>query len=151
MPLSMAVRLLLAAALLLVLSGCGEERPASREVRLLAPADLVEDVSSFERTTGCRVDLRVYDEGEDLPAIARRRNVDVVAGPAPPGTEPHDSVELVRVTLERGLEITIPKRFARAFAKPARPAGRRLTRWTTREDGDNPDCARRWIAYATSQ
>jgi hypothetical protein len=150
MPLSMAVRLLLAAVLLL-LSGCGEERPASREVRLLAPADLVEDLPSFERATGCRVDLRVYDEGEDLPVIARRRNVDVIAGPAPPGTEPHDSVEFVRITLERGLEITIPKRFARAFAKPARPAGRRSTRWTIREDGDNPDCARRWVAYATSQ
>jgi hypothetical protein len=151
MPLSMAVRLLLVAVLLLILSGCGGEPVASREVRLLAPADLVEDVSTFERTTGCRVDLRVYDEGEDLPAIARRRQVDVVAGPTPPGTDPHDSVELVRVTLERGLEITIPKRFARAFAKPARPAGRRLTRWTIREGGDNPDCARRWIAYATSQ
>jgi hypothetical protein len=147
----MAVRLLLAAALLFVLSACGGDEPPRREVRLLAPADLVEDVSGFERATGCRVDLRVYDEGEDLPAIARRRDVDVVAGPPPPGTKPHDSVALVRVTLERGLEITVPRRFARAFAKPARPAGRRLTRWTIREDGDNPDCARRWVAYATSQ
>jgi hypothetical protein len=151
MPLSMAVRLLLAAALLLVLSACGGDEPARREVRLLAPADLVEDLASFERTTGCRVDLRVYDEIENLAAIARRRDVDVVAGPAPPGTEPHDSVELVRVTLEHGLAITVPKRFARAFPKPARPAGRRLTRWTIRNEGDNPDCARRWVAYATSQ
>jgi hypothetical protein len=147
----MAIRVLLAAVLMLVLSACGGDEPTRREVRLLAPADLVEDPSTFERATGCRVDLRVYDEGEDLPAIARRRNVDVVASLAPPGTEPHDSVELVRVTLERGLAITVPRRFARAFAKPARPAGRRLTRWTIRKDGDNPDCARRWVAYATSQ
>jgi hypothetical protein len=151
MPLSMAVRPLLAAVLLLVLSACGGDEPPRREVRLLEPADLVEDVSSFERATGCHVDLRVYDEGEDLDAIARRRDVDVVAGPAPPGTEPHDSVELVRVTLESGLEITVPKRFARAFGKPTSPAGLRLTHWTIREDGDNPDCARRWVAYATSQ
>jgi hypothetical protein len=151
MPVSMAVRPLLAAVLLLALAACGGDEPPQPEVRLLAPADLAEDVSSFERATGCRVDLRVYDEGEDLDAIARRRDVDVVAGPAPPGTQPHDSVELVRVTLERGLEIMVPKRFARAFAKPARPAGRRLTRWTIRENGDNPGCARRWVAYATSQ
>lgn len=151
MPLSMAVRRVLAAALLLGLSGCGEERPASRELRVLAPADLVEDVSGFERTTGCRVDVRVYDEGEDLAAIARRRDIDVVAAPAPPGTEPHDSVELVRITLERGLEITVPKRIAPAFGNAARPAGRRSTRWTIREDGDSPVCARRWVAYATSQ
>jgi hypothetical protein len=151
MPLSMAVRLLLSAALMLILSGCGGDGPTSREVRLLAPADLVEDLSSFEQATRCRVDLRVYDEGEDLPTIARRRNVDVVAAPAPPGIEPHDSVELVRITLESGLEITVPKRLAQAFPKPARPAGRRETRWTFREAGENQDCARRWVAYATSQ
>jgi hypothetical protein len=151
MPLSMDVRLVLAAVLPLVLSACGSDEPTRREVRLLAPADLVENVSSFEQATGCRVDLRVYDEGEDLPAIARRRDVDVVAGPTPPGSEPHDSVELVRITLERGLEITVPRRLVRAFAKPARPGGRRRTRWMIRESGDNPDCARRWVAYATSQ
>jgi hypothetical protein len=151
MPLSMAVRLVLTAALLLIVAGCGGDETTSREVRLLAPADLVEDPSNFEEATGCRVDLRVYDEREDLPTIARRRDVDVVAGPSPPGTDPHDSVELVRITLEPGLEITVPKRLAQAFAKPARPAGRRETRWTIREAGDNPDCARRWVAYATSQ
>jgi hypothetical protein len=147
----MAVRLVLSAALLLVASGCGRDGPASREVRLLAPVDLVEDVSSFERATGCRVDVRVYDEAEDLATIARRRDVDVVAGPVRPGTEAHDSVELVQITLERGLEITVPKRIAAAYERPSRPAGRRLTRWTIREEGDNPDCARRFVAYATSQ
>jgi hypothetical protein len=148
--LSMAVRLVLAAALLL-LSACGGEGSPADEVRILAPADLVGNVADFERETGCRVDVRAYDADEDLAAIARRRDVDVIAAPTPPGTRPHDSVELVRITLEPGLEITVPRRFAAAFDKPARPAGRRSTRWTTRDEGENPDCARRWVAYATSQ
>jgi hypothetical protein len=147
---SMAVRLLLAAALVVVLAACGDEN-ATREVRLLAPAGLVGDVTSFERGTGCRVDLRVYDGEEDIDAIARRRDVDVVAGPVRPGDRPDDSVELVRITLDRGLVITIPKRLAAAYDRPARPAGRRLTRWRIRNDGENPGCARRWRAYATSQ
>lgn len=151
MALSMSVRRPLAAALLLALAGCGGDPAPPREVRLLAPADLVDDVTSFERRTGCRVDLRVYDAGEDLPAIARRRNVDVVAGPVPPGMKAHDSVELVRITLEPGLEVTLPKRLAAAFDKPARPAGRRSTRWTIRRDAENLDCARLWVSYATSQ
>jgi hypothetical protein len=147
---SMAVRLVLAAALLLLLPACGEDGSRADEVRILAPADLVETVRDFERKTGCRVDVRAYDAGEDLAAIARRRDVDVIAAPTPPGTRPHDSVELVRITLEPGLEITVPRRFASAYDKPARPAGRRSTRWTIRNEGENRDCARRWIAYATS-
>jgi hypothetical protein len=150
MLLSMAVRLVLAAALLL-LPACGRDGSPAHEVRILAPADLVENVADFERATGCRVDVRAYDADEDLAAIARRRDVDVIAAPTSPGTTPHDSVELVRITLERGLEITVPRRFASAFDKPARPAGRRTTRWTIREEGENPDCAHRWVAYATSQ
>jgi hypothetical protein len=150
MALSMSVRHGLAAVLLLVVAGCGGDSPPPREVRLLAPADLAGDATSFERRTGCRVDLRVYDAGEDLSAIARRRNVDVVAGPVPPGLKPHDSVELVRITLDRGLEVTVPKHLAAAFDKPTRPAGRRSTRWTIRRGAGNLDCARRWVSYATS-
>ena len=152
MPVSMAFRLHLTAILLLVLAGCGGEQPSRPEVRVLAPAGIVEDVSAFERQSGCRVDLRVYDDAEDVDAIARRRDVDVVAGPAPPGREPDVSVPLVRITLERGLTITIPKRLASAFAgAPIRPAGRRSIVWTIREEGDNDACARRWLDYATSQ
>jgi hypothetical protein len=151
MALSMAVRLHLAAALLFVLAGCGGEQEARREVRLLAPAGIVEDVSRFERETGCRVDLRVYDKGENVAAIARRRDADVIAAPVPPGGVVHDSVELVRITLEAGLEITVPKPLASAFDGAVRPAGRRRTAWTIRQDGDNPDCARRWLDYATSR
>jgi hypothetical protein len=150
MLLSMAVRLVLAAVLLL-LPACGGSGSRALEVRILAPADLVENVADFERATGCRVDVRAYDADEDLAAIARRRDVDVIAAPTPPGTTPHDSVELVRITLEPGLEITVPRRFASAFDEPARPVGRRSTRWTIRDEGENPDCAHRWVAYATSQ
>jgi hypothetical protein len=147
---SMAVRLLVAAALVATLAACGDEK-VMPEVSLLAPAGLVGDFTPFEGETGCRVDLRVYDDDEDIDAIARRRDVDVVARPVRPGERPDDSVELVRITLDRGLEITIPKRLAAAYDRPARPAGRRLTRWTIRHDGENPGCARRWLAYATSQ
>ena len=152
MPVSMAVRLLLTATLLLVVAGCGGEQVSRPEVRLLAPAGIIEDVSPFERQSGCRVDLRVYDDGEDVAAIARRRDVDVVAGPAPSGREPDVSVPLVRITLERGLTITIPRRLASAFAGGAiRPAGRRSIVWTIREQGENDTCARSWVDYATSQ
>jgi spermidine/putrescine-binding protein len=132
------------------LAGCGGDDAIS-EVKLLAPPGLVGDVTPFERDTGCQIDLRVYDEDEDLAAIARRRDVDAVAAPVEPGERADDSVELVRIKLEPDLEITIPKRLAAAYDRPTRPAGRRLTRWTIRADGENPDCARRWIAYATSQ
>jgi hypothetical protein len=150
MPLSMAVRLPLTAALLLALSGCGGDNDVQREVRLLAPAGIVEDTTGFERETGCRVDLRVYDDDEDVDAIARRRDADVVAGPVPPGRTPDVSVELVRVTLERGVELTIPRELASAFDGLVRPAGRRSIVWTIRGEGDNEACARRWLDYATS-
>jgi hypothetical protein len=151
MPLSMAVRPVLATLLLFALAGCGGEQEADREVRLLAPAGLVADTAAFERRTNCRVDLRVYDEGEDVEAIARRRNVDVVAAPVPPGTPADDSVALVTVELASGLEVTIPRALASAFAGVARPAGRRRTTWIIREDGRNEDCAERWLDYARSQ
>lgn len=151
MTLSMAARLLLAAGLLFLLPGCGEDEPAPLQLRLLAPADLVETVPRFERETGCRVEVRVYDQGENLAAIARRRDADVVAAPTPPGSVPDDSVELVRIALDRGLVVTVPRRFASAFHGPRRPAGRRETTWVIRTKGDNPVCARRWVAYATSQ
>lgn len=151
MPRSMAVRLVLAAALLFVLAGCGGDEAQPPQLRLLAPADLLESVPAFERETGCRVDVRAYGAGEDLQTIATRRDVDVIAEPAPEGQTPHDDVELVRITVERGLELVIPKRYAAGFDGPARPAGRRATRWRIREQGENPECARRWVAYATSQ
>jgi hypothetical protein len=147
----MAIRPGLAAALVLALTACGGDSTATREVRLLAPPGLVDNHSAFERRTGCRVDLRVYDDGEDISAIARRRDVDVVAGPLPPGQAAHDTVELVRIQLDDGLEVTIPKALASAFEGTARPAGRRATRWVVREDGENEDCAERWLDYATSQ
>ena len=40
---------------------------------------------------------------------------------------------------------------ASAFEGPAKPAGRRTTAWTIREDGENEDCAERWLDYARSQ
>jgi hypothetical protein len=147
----MAIRLVLAAALALALAGCGGDSTTRREVRLLAPAGVVDDVAPFERRTGCRVDLRVYDEGEKIDAIARRRNADVVAGPVPPGQVAHDTVELVRIELDDGLEVTIPKALASAFEGTPHAAGRRATRWVIREDGVNEDCAERWLDYATSQ
>jgi hypothetical protein len=147
----MAVRSLLAAVLLALLPACGGDDDATHEVKLLAPAGLVGNVARFERETGCRVDLRVYDEDEDIGTIAGRRDVDVIARPVRPGERPDDSVELVRIMVEPGLEITIRKRLAAAYDRPTRPAGRRLTRWTIRDAGENPECARRWIAYATAQ
>lgn len=151
MAVSMAIRCALAAIVLLALAGCGDDQESNRDVRLLAPAGLVDDTTAFERDTGCRVDLRVYDNGENLDAIARRRNVDVVAGPTPPGGTAHDSVELVAVAVASGLVVTIPRALASAFDGPARPAGRRRTTWVVREDGKNEDCAERWLDYATSQ
>jgi hypothetical protein len=151
MPRSMATRARVAAALLpaLVSVGCGGDRPPTREVRVLAPPGLVGDVSSFERGTGCRVALRVYDEEEDIAAVADLRDADVVAEPAAPGLPAHDSVELVRITLDDGLVITVPKALAAAFRGRRRPAGRRRTAWVVREEGNNDACARRWLTYAT--
>jgi hypothetical protein len=151
MPLSMAARLHLAAALLFALAGCGGDEGAPRELRLLAPAGIVEETTRFERESGCRVNLRIYDDGEDVDAIARRRDADVVAGPVPPGDKPHVSVELVRITLEGGLELTIPRELASAFDGRVRPAGRRSIVWRIREEGENDACSRLWLDYATSQ
>jgi hypothetical protein len=147
----MAVRLHLAAGLLLAFTGCGGDGESRAEVRLLAPVAVAPDVARFERETGCRVDLRVYDEGEDVAAIARRRNADVVARPVPPGRTPHLSEPLVRITIAKDLGITIPRRLAAAFDRPARPAGQRALAWSIRPEGENDACARRWLAYATSQ
>ena len=134
----------------LVVTGCGSDRESRPEVRLLAPAGVVRDVAGFERESGCRVDLRVYDEQEDVAAIARRRDADVVAGPVPPGGTAHVSEPLVRITITRGLDVTIPLRLASAFDRPARPSGRRSLAWSIRPEGENDACARRWLTYATS-
>jgi hypothetical protein len=147
----MSMRTLLAAALLFVLAGCGGDS-AALEVRLLAPVGIAKDVAGFERKTGCRVDHRVYDDGEDVDAIARRRDADVVARPTLAGGVAHVVETLVRVTLEGGVVVTIPRELASAFdAGNVRSAGRRQLSWTIREEGDNDDCARRWFAHATSQ
>jgi hypothetical protein len=149
---SMVFRALLGASLVLATAACGGDEGSRPELGILAPAGLPEldHVRSFERKTGCRVDLRVYDENEDIAAIARRRDVDVVATPST-RKDAHESIELVQIMLAPGLEITVPKRYATAFDKPARPAGRRSIRWTIRQQGENPGCARRWLAYANSQ
>ncbi len=55
------------------------------------------------------------------------------------------------MTLKGGVEITVPKRLASAFNGPSRPAGTRAIAWRIRDEGENPGCARRWVAYATSQ
>jgi hypothetical protein len=151
MPRSMAIRLHLAAGLLLALAGCGGDGDSRAEVSLLAPVGVAPDVARFERESGCHVDLRVYDEEEDVAAIARRRDADVVAGPVPPGVTPHFSEPLLRITIANGLDVTIPKRLAPAFDRPTRPAGSRSLVWSIRPEGDNDSCARRWVAYATSQ
>jgi hypothetical protein len=149
---SMSMRALLTAALLTAVAGCGsEERP---EVRLLAPVGIVSDADAarFERETSCRVDLRVYDPGEDLEAIAGRRDTDVIAHPTPDGEPPDISEALVRAALDGGVVVTVPRRLAVALDPLwVRPAGRRDLSWTIRDEGDNDDCARRWLAYATSQ
>jgi hypothetical protein len=148
----MAVRLLLAAALLsLAASGCGGSEESTREVRLLAPPWIEADVARFERVSGCRVDLRVYDEGEDLAAIAKRRDTDVIASPVPPGGDADQSEAFVHINLRGGVEVTVPQRLASAFSGRSRPAGQRAIAWRIRDDGENGDCARRWLRYATSQ
>jgi hypothetical protein len=169
----MSIRIALAAALACVAAGCGGSSAEKREVRLLAPPGYVEDgstlpesdwVTPFERRTGCEVDARIYDENEDVVAIARRRDVDAVAGSDEilarlrragellPGSTPHDSVALVDVTLASGVELTVPQDLARAL-RPVliRPGGHRTTAWAIRKDGDNHDCARHWIAHAISR
>lgn len=144
------MRWLLAATLLLA-GGCGGSSE-TREVRLLAPVGVANDVSGFEQKTRCRVDLRVYDDGEDIDAIAQRRDADVVARPTLAGGVTHVVQTLARVTLEGGVVVTIPRELSSAFdAAHVRSGGRRQLTWTIREEGDNDDCARRWFAHATSQ
>jgi putative spermidine/putrescine transport system substrate-binding protein len=84
----MSVRTVLAAALLAALAGCGGEETQDRELLLLAPPGYVEDgsttpaadwVTPFERETGCSVTVRVYDDDEDVVAIAKRRRADAAA------------------------------------------------------------------------
>jgi hypothetical protein len=147
----MVMRRLLAPFAALVFAGCGTSSDIGREVRVLAPAGLVGDVGAFEQRTGCHIDLRVYDADEDVAAIAKRRDVDVVAAPVPRGAVAHDVVPLVRVELASGLAVTVPKALASAFRAPRRPAGRRETRWVIRAEGENPACAKLWWDYATSQ
>ena len=149
---SMSMRALLAAALLTAMGGCGgDER---REVRLLAPAGIVSDADAarFERETDCRVDLRVYDPNEDLVPIAKRRDSDAIAAPTRDGETAHVTDEMARLTLKDGVVVTVPTRLAAALDPvETQPAGQRRLTWTMREEGDNDDCARRWIAYASSQ
>jgi hypothetical protein len=144
----MAARLLAAAALL-ALAGCGSSA-AQPHVALLAPAWIDDDVPRFEQQTGCRVDLRVYDEGEDLQAIAERRQTDVVAAPVPPGQNADQTAAFVRVTLDGGVEVTIPQQLASAFHGPRRAAGTRGIVWrpTRRGNGDRR-CIGRWLRYVT--
>jgi hypothetical protein len=146
----MSIRLPLA-AVLLALAGCGGSNFPAHEVRLLAPAWALDDLAAFERRTGCRVNLRVYDEDEDLGAIAERRDVDVLAAPVPPGGDSDRTEEFVHATLEGGVRVTIPASLASAFGGSTRPAGRRSIRWLSREEGENPECAARWVDHATSQ
>jgi hypothetical protein len=149
----MSARTLLAAALAVGLTACGGG-DSEQELRLLAPVGLVEDRDQrrFERETGCRVDLRVYDVEEDVEAIAERRDADAIAAPTPNGAVPHVSEEMVRATLEGSVVVTVSRRLAPALNPvEVRPAGRRELSWVLREDGDNRECATRWIAQAMSQ
>ena len=145
---SMSIRALLVATVLALAGYGGDE--STREVSLVAPVWIGADIQRFERESGCRVDLRVYDEGEDLNAIAERRDVDIVARPAlrPPIDE---TEQFVRVFLSGGADVTIPRELASAFPGRKEPAPPRSIRWEARPEGDNEACARRWIAYATSQ
>jgi hypothetical protein len=148
----MSMRALLAAALLAATAGCGSDE--RREVRLLAPAGIVSDADAarFERETDCRVDLRVYDPNEDLGPIAERRDADAMAAPTRNGETAHVTDEMARLTLKDGVVVTVPTRLAAALDPvETQPAGQRRLTWTIREQGDNDDCALRWIAYATSQ
>jgi hypothetical protein len=149
---SMSMRVLLVAALLSAIAGCGGEE--QREVRLLAPAGIVSDADSarFERETDCRLDLRVYDPNEDLEPIAERRDTDAIAAVTRQGETAHATEDMSRLTLNGGVVVTVPTRHAAALDPvESRPAGQRRLTWTIREAGDNDDCARRWLAYATSQ
>jgi hypothetical protein len=149
---SMSMRALLAATLLAAMAGCGSDE--RREVRLLAPAGIVSEADSarFERETDCRVDLRVYDANEDLGPIAKRRDSDAIAAPTEDGETADVTDEMARLTLKNGVVVTVPTRLAAALDPvEAQAAGLRRLTWTIRDQGDNDDCAHRWIAYASSQ
>lgn len=143
----MSARALLTAALAVALAGCGGD--ARREVRVLAPAWIEVDLQRFEEESGCRADLRVYDDGERLEPIAERRDADVVAARVQPGSG-DQTEEFVRVRLS-GVEVKLPRRLAAAVGGRQQPAGRRSIVWRLRPEGDNDECGRRWIAYVTSQ
>ena len=131
----------------------GLRRRRAERGPLLAPAGIVSDADAarFERETDCRVDLRVYDPDEDLEPIAERRDTDAIAAPTENGETPDVTDAMARLTLKDGVVVTVPDRLAAALDPvETQPAGRGET-WTIREEGDNDDCARRWIAYATSQ
>jgi hypothetical protein len=148
----MSMRALVAATLLAAMAGCGSND--GQEVRLLAPAGIVSEADSarFEQETDCRVDLRVYDANEDLGPIAERRDSDAIAAPTRDGETAHVTDEMARLTLKDGVVVMVPTRLAAALDPvETKPAGQRRLTWTIREEGDNDDCARRWIAYATSQ
>jgi hypothetical protein len=157
----MSLRILLAAALL-TLSGCGGDSDERRDVRLLVPVGYAED-AAVERVTGCSADIRVYDDGEDLVEIAARRDVDAVAGTKAvldrleaagellPERRTDDTVDYVRLTLEGGVELTLPQSLASAYDPvETRPAGTRTTLWALRAGNGSRECARRWIADATA-
>ena len=146
------MRALFAATLVAAMAGCGSDD--GQEVRLLAPAGIVSEADSarFEQETDCRVDLRVYDANEDLGPIAERRDSDAIAAPTRDGETAHVIDEMARLTLKDGVLVTVPTRLAAALDPvETQPAGQRRLTWTIRKEGDNDDCARRWIAYATSQ
>jgi hypothetical protein len=148
----MSMRALVAATLLAAMTGCGSDD--GQEVRLLAPAGIVSEADSarFQQETDCRVDLRVYDANEDLGPIAERRDSDAIAAPTRDGETAHVTDEMARLTLKDGVVVMVPARLAAALDPvETKPAGQRRLTWTIREEGDNDDCARRWIAYATSQ
>ena len=146
------MRALAAATLLAAMAGCGSND--GQEVRLLAPVGIVSeaDAARFKQETDCRVDLRVYDANEDLGPIAERRDSDAIAAPTRDGETAHVTDEMARLTLKGGVVVMVPTRLAAALDPvETQPAGERRLTWTIREEGDNDDCARRWIAYATSQ
>ncbi len=153
----MSARALLAAALVAV-SGCGGD--GANELRILAPVHVPLQLTTFERETGCRPDVRIYDEGEDVRAISRRRNVDVVAadratlvrlGAAVQRRTPYTVVKLARVELRDGPTVTVPEELASAFDGRATPAASRAFAWAILNAGPNDDCARLWFRHVSAQ
>ena len=162
---SMAIRALVAAALL-ILAGCGGATEATREVHLLAPAGYVEDgstdsawtpsrrssagpaaASTSASTTRTKIIAAIARDATQMRRRHRRRRCRSARTRGPTSAERNS----------RGSRSTkrhrdhVPKRLASAFDGVARPADSRTIAWVIRKDGDNPDCAERWIDYATSQ